>query len=82
VTTVRLCGVDDDTVYLEHTPSGEPVVLEGIDGLVLAQGHESVSALAAELDGLDVDIHAVGDCVAPRTVEEAVLEGLEVAAAL
>ncbi|HSD02137.1 MAG TPA: FAD-dependent oxidoreductase [Gaiellales bacterium] len=82
VPTVRLCGVDDDTVYLEHTPSGEPVVLEGIDGLVLAQGHESVTSLASELDGLDVDIRAVGDCVAPRTVEEAVLEGLEVAAAL
>jgi len=36
-----------------------------------------------ELDALDdVEVHAIGDCVSPRTVEEAVLEGLEVAAAL
>ena len=82
VPMVRLYGVDDDTVYLQHTASGEAVVLEGIDGLVLAQGHESVTSLASELEGLEVDVHAVGDCVAPRTVEEAVLEGLEVAAAL
>jgi 2,4-dienoyl-CoA reductase-like NADH-dependent reductase (Old Yellow Enzyme family) len=82
VPMVRLYGVDDDTVYLQHTASGEPVVLEGVAGLVLAQGHESATSLASELDGLDVEVHAVGDCVAPRTVEEAVLEGLEVGAAL
>ena len=80
---VRLGGVDEDTVYLQHTTSGETVVLEGIDGVVLAQGHESVTSLASELDALDgVEVHAIGDCVSPRTVEEAVLEGLEVAAAL
>lgn len=82
VPLVRLRGVDDDSVFLEHTTSGELVVLEGIDGLVLAQGHESVTGLAAELEPLGVDVHAIGDCVAPRTVEEAVLEGLETAAAL
>jgi 2,4-dienoyl-CoA reductase-like NADH-dependent reductase (Old Yellow Enzyme family) len=82
VPMVRLCGVDDDAVYLQHTASGETVVLEGIDGLVLAQGHESVASLASELEALDVEAHAIGDCVAPRTVEEAVLEGLQVAAAL
>ena len=80
---MRLGGVDEDTVYLQHTTSGETVVLEGIDGVVLAQGHESVTSLASELEALDgVEVHAIGDCVAPRTVEEAVLEGLEVAAAL
>jgi 2,4-dienoyl-CoA reductase-like NADH-dependent reductase (Old Yellow Enzyme family)/thioredoxin reductase len=83
VPLVRLGGVDEDTVYLQHTTSGETVVLEGIDGVVLAQGHESVTSLASELEALDdVEVHAIGDCVSPRTVEEAVLEGLEVAAAL
>ena len=79
---VRLYGADDDAVYLEHTVSGEAVVLEGVTGLVLAQGHESRSTLASELAELDVEVHAIGDCVAPRTVEEAVLEGLQTAAAL
>jgi hypothetical protein len=62
--------------------SGEPVVLEGVSGLVLAQGHESRCTLASELEELDVEVHAIGDCVAPRTVEEAVLEGLQTAAVL
>ncbi len=82
VPLVRLYGADDDAVYLEHTVSGEAVVLEGVSGLVLAQGHESRSTLASELAELDVEVHAIGDCVAPRTVEEAVLEGLQTAAVL
>ena len=28
------------------------------------------------------EVHAIGDCLAPRTVEEAVLEGLRAASAL
>ena len=82
VPLVRLRGVDDDTVYLEHTASGELVELGGIDGVVLAQGHESVAELTEQLEDASVEVHAVGDCLAPRTVEEAVLEGLEVAASL
>lgn len=78
----RLRGVDDDTVYLEHTASGELVELGGIAGVVLAQGHESVADLAEELEDAPFEVHAIGDCLAPRTVEEAVLEGLEVAASL
>jgi 2,4-dienoyl-CoA reductase-like NADH-dependent reductase (Old Yellow Enzyme family) len=70
------------TVANGYAVSGEPVVLEGVTGLVLAQGHESRSTLASELAELDVEVHAIGDCVAPRTVEEAVLEGLQTAAAL
>ena len=30
----------------------------------------------------DPHVHAIGDCLAPRTVEEAVLEGLRVATAI
>jgi hypothetical protein len=47
---------------------------------VLAQGHEPVDGLLEELEGYDV--RPVGDCLAPRTVEEAVLEGLVVGAEL
>ena len=36
----RLFGADDDTVYLQDTLTGEPTVLEGIDTLVLALGHQ------------------------------------------
>jgi 2,4-dienoyl-CoA reductase-like NADH-dependent reductase (Old Yellow Enzyme family) len=79
---VRLFGADGDTVYLQHTTSGEPVLCEGVDTLVLAQGHDSVDDLATELAGWPGELHQIGDCLAPRTAEEAVLEGLKVGDAL
>ncbi len=79
---VRLFGVDDDSAYLQHVLTDEPVIVEHVAAVVLATGRQSTRHLADELrlDGLSV--HTVGDCVAPRTVEEAVLEGLAVASAL
>ncbi|MCK9812837.1 FAD-dependent oxidoreductase [Pseudomonas sp. MAFF 302046] len=74
----RLYGCDDNTVYLQHTASGEPMLLENIDSLVLCQGHQSVDDLGEQLKGL-VEFRRIGDCLAPRTVEEAVYEGLKVA---
>lgn len=35
---VRPYGVDDDTVYLQHVLTEEPVLVEGVAGLVLARG--------------------------------------------
>ena len=77
----RLYGCDDNTVYLQHTASGEPMLLENIDSLVLCQGHQSVDDLGEQLKGL-VEFRRIGDCLAPRTVEEAIHEGLKVAWAL
>lgn len=74
----RLYGCDDDTVYLQHTASGEPMLLENIDSLVLCQGHQPVDTLGAELAGR-VPFERIGDCLAPRTAEEAIYEGLKVA---
>ena len=75
----RLFGVDTDTVYLAHSVSGEPMLAEGVDTLVLAQGGEPVDALLAEIEGYGGTVTAIGDCVVPRTAEEAVLEGLRAA---
>ncbi|MBF8723804.1 FAD-dependent oxidoreductase [Pseudomonas guariconensis] len=77
----RLYGCDDNTVYLLHTASGEPMIFEGIDTLVLCLGHQPQDTLAEELAGL-VEVRRVGDCLAPRTVEEAIHDGLTVAWAL
>lgn len=77
----RLYGCDDNTVYLLHTASGEPMIFEGIDTLVLCLGHQPQDTLAEELAGL-VEVRRIGDCLAPRTVEEAVHDGLTVAWAL
>jgi 2,4-dienoyl-CoA reductase-like NADH-dependent reductase (Old Yellow Enzyme family)/thioredoxin reductase len=82
VPLVRPFGVDDDTVYLQHVLTEEPVLLEGVDGIVLACGHESVNELLVSLQDEGLPAVGVGDCLAPRTVEEAVLEGLVVASDL
>ncbi|QXI26451.1 FAD-dependent oxidoreductase [Pseudomonas vanderleydeniana] len=74
----RLYGCDDNTVYLQHTASGEPMLFEEVDTLVLCQGHQPVDTLGEQLQGL-VDFQRIGDCLAPRTVEEAIYEGLKVA---
>jgi 2,4-dienoyl-CoA reductase-like NADH-dependent reductase (Old Yellow Enzyme family) len=80
--TVRLFGVDDDTVYLQHTTSGEPVMIEDVSCLVLAQGQAANDPLVHELDGIAAEVLPIGDCLVPRSVEEAALDGLEVGASL
>ncbi|MBT8765590.1 oxidoreductase [Metapseudomonas boanensis] len=74
----RLYGYDDSTVYTLHSASGEAMLFEEVDTLVLCQGHEPVDDLGTELQGL-VPFKRIGDCMAPRTVEEAIYEGLKVA---
>jgi hypothetical protein len=80
---VRLYGADQDTVYFQDVLTGEPVVVDDVASLVLAQGHTSVDDLLRSLELPDtIEVRGVGDCLAPRTVEEAVLDGLRVATAL
>ena len=79
---VRLFGVDSDTVYFQHLTSGEAVMAENTNTLVLVQGHYAEDGLAAELAETGIELHMVGDCLAPRTAEEAVLEGLKVGIAV
>jgi hypothetical protein len=50
-----------------------------MDTLVLAQGHQPEIALEESLRGGDLELHLVGDCLSPRTAEEAIYEGLMVA---
>ena len=75
----RLYGADESTVYMQHATSGEPILLEDVDTLVLSQGHQSVTGLAGELAGSGVALHVIGDALTPRTAEEAVLDGLKLA---
>lgn len=73
---MRLFGADKDSVYLQHIMSNEPVICEGVDTLVLCQGHSPQNAVEDLVRRLGIEHHLVGDCIAPRTAEEAVLDGL------
>lgn len=80
---VRIVGADGDSAYFQHVLTDEPVIVDDVASLVLAQGHHPVDGLLRELEArTDLEVHGVGDCLAPRTVEEAVLEGLRVGSAL
>ena len=79
---MRLYGSDADSVYLQHVASGEAVVIDKIDTLVLCTGHSPVDELSATLEDSALEIHVIGDAASPRTAEEAVYEGLKVAAEL
>ena len=72
----RLFGADGDTAYFQHTTSGEAIICENMDTLVIAQGHQSVVTLEKELADIEAEIHLAGDCLSPRSAEEAVYEGL------
>lgn len=74
----RLYGVDADTVYLQHTASGEPMLIENINTLVASMGAVSNCTFRDRLDETGLEIHYIGDCLAPRSCEEAILEGLRV----
>ena len=77
----RLFGSDGDTVFLQHTASAAPIMIEGVETLVLCLGHTPVSDLEADLRGM-VELHMAGDCLTPRTAEEAVYEGLRAGCAV
>jgi pyruvate/2-oxoglutarate dehydrogenase complex dihydrolipoamide dehydrogenase (E3) component len=77
---MRLYGSDSDSVYLQHISSGEAVVIDKVDTLVLCTGHLPVEELSDSIEGLGIEVHVIGDAASPRTAEEAIYEGLKVAA--
>jgi 2,4-dienoyl-CoA reductase-like NADH-dependent reductase (Old Yellow Enzyme family)/thioredoxin reductase len=79
ITYARLFGCDESTVYFQHIANEEPILVEKVDTLVLAQGQTPETALLDQLADYDGEVTAIGDCLTPRTAEEAVLEGLKAA---
>jgi pyruvate/2-oxoglutarate dehydrogenase complex dihydrolipoamide dehydrogenase (E3) component len=78
----QLYGADSDTAYFINAANGEALLVEETDTLVLAQGTEVSDALLVALDRYEGQVIGIGDCMAPRTAEEAVLDGLKAAWAL
>jgi len=79
---VRLFGADEDSVYFQHVTSGQPIVMEEVDTLVSHHAPRRNADLATALDAGGMSFHMIGDCLSPRTVEEAILEGLKVGMAI
>ena len=72
----RLFGVDADTAYMTHLVTNEPIIAAEVETVVLALGHRPDTSLEEELAPLGIPLHLAGDCLAPRSAEEAVYEGM------
>jgi mycofactocin system FadH/OYE family oxidoreductase 2 len=75
----RLQKIEPAAVVFENIYTGQTVVRENIDTVVLATGHIQETDLYYQLKGLEPNLHRIGDCVLPRTAEEAILEGFDTA---
>ena len=82
VTHARLFGADAGSAYFQDTLTGEAIVADDMDTLVLALGHVARDDLGCALEAAGLPVTRIGDCLAPRTAEEAVLEGLAAAWAM
>ena len=80
----RLFGVDEDTVYFQHSVSDEAMLFEQTDTLVLTEGHQPDQRLELGLEafGYSGDVFVIGDAMSARTAEEAIFEGFSVASSL
>ena len=79
VTHARLFGSDGESVYFQNTLTDEAIVFDAIDTLVLSLGQQAQSGLEDELRQQGMDAITIGDCVVPRTAEEAIFEGMQTA---
>lgn len=73
----RLFGVDEGTVYCQHIAGMGHIIFEEVDHVVLATGTEPAFTADDEQQYAHLSMSVIGDCLAPRTAEEAVYEGLK-----
>ena len=74
---LKLIGCDEARARFIHTMSGQPVECSELDTLVISAGVIHDNTLERELEDYPGAVRYAGDCLAPRTAEEAVLEGLK-----
>ena len=78
----ELRAVEGTTVVVVNVFSGAERRIESVDTVVLATGSRSTDELYRALKGQVAELHAAGDCVAPRGVHQAILDGTRVARAI
>lgn len=74
----ELVGLGEGSVTLRSTVTGREKRREGVDIVVFADNRRAVNGLYQEMKGRVSELYAIGDCLAPRTVEQAMYEGHKV----
>src|SRR5207244_504906 len=78
----KVGAVEGSTVVIANVYSGAERRIDGVDSVVLATGSRSTDSLYRALKGQVAALYAAGDCVAPRGVHQAILDGTRAARAL
>jgi thioredoxin reductase len=78
----ELRAIEGTTVIVANVFSGAERRIEPVDTVVLAAGSRSTDTLYRALRCQIARLYAVGDCVAPRGVHQAILDGTRAARAL
>src|SRR5881409_1521477 len=78
----ELRAVEGSAVIVANVYSGAERRIEGVDTVVLAAGSRWTDGLYRALKGQVAELYAVGDCVAPRGVHQAILDATRVARAI
>ncbi len=72
---VRVEEIGPDKVRAREIYSNRIVTLEGHDTVVVDAGNDALDGLYRQLKGKVRELYRVGDAVAPRSIEMAILEG-------
>jgi pyruvate/2-oxoglutarate dehydrogenase complex dihydrolipoamide dehydrogenase (E3) component len=75
-------GLDGPEAKVRNIYTGEEYGVQGVDALVAWLGSRAQDSLWHALRGRVGELHAAGDCLAPRSVEAAMTEGAKIARAL
>ena len=62
-------------MYFQNTLTDEAIIIEA-DSLVVSLGQQPANQLEQELKTAGWPLTVIGDCLLPRTAEEAVYEGM------
>jgi 2,4-dienoyl-CoA reductase-like NADH-dependent reductase (Old Yellow Enzyme family) len=74
--------IDGGTVRIAHVYGGWSREVENVDTVVLCMGRRPEDGLYSALQGERFVVERIGDCAAPREVDDAILEGARSAIAI
>ncbi len=70
--------VRNGKVIVKNVYSGEKSEIDGIDSVIISYMNKTNDKIYFELKGKIKELYRIGDCLAPRRIQSAILEGHEV----
>jgi 2,4-dienoyl-CoA reductase-like NADH-dependent reductase (Old Yellow Enzyme family) len=78
----RFYGALDGSAFFQHMTGGDAIVCDDVDTLVTCFAAQSNRSCGWIDESGQIPVTLIGDAISPRTVEEAVLEGLQAGMAI